>query len=105
MRLYLKNISKKIFLDAPKEVKIHDTGNTAVVEGDKISLACTSKSKPEPTDYEWRVNQTNPPVHSKGGTIVLHDVRRHTSVSCTAINIVGRGESERLSLNVHCMSS
>ncbi|KAF4076058.1 hypothetical protein AMELA_G00226030 [Ameiurus melas] len=96
--------SKQISLDvhyAPMDVKVDYTGSTTVVEGNEISLRCTSDSRPTPTHYEWLVTQNNTARHYKVLTLVLRDVRRDTSVSCIANNSVGHGESKQLSLNVH----
>ncbi|XP_053467654.1 B-cell receptor CD22 isoform X1 [Ictalurus furcatus] len=86
---------------APTDVKIDYIGRTSVVEGEKISLQCTSKGKPQPTAYEWLVTQNNNTIRLKGSTVLLQDVRRRTSVSCIATNSVGHGESKQLSLDVH----
>lgn len=86
---------------APTDVKIDYIGRTSVVEGEKISLQCTSKGKPQPTAYEWLVTQNSNTIRLKGSTVLLQDVRRRTSVSCIATNSVGHGESKQLSLDVH----
>ncbi|XP_060756944.1 myelin-associated glycoprotein-like isoform X2 [Neoarius graeffei] len=90
-------------LYAPTEVKIDYAGSNTVMEGKKISLRCTSNSKPLPTLYEWLVTQNNTTTTTshKGSTVVLQDVRRRTSVSCIVTNSIGRTESKQLSLNVH----
>ncbi|GAA6112190.1 CD166 antigen homolog, partial [Tachysurus ichikawai] len=91
--------------DAPTDVRVDFTLKNTVVEGQSISLTCTSDSKPSPTDYEWVVNQKSTTKRYKGRTVVLEDVMRNTYVSCIVINSVGRGESEKLPLTVHCKSS
>ncbi|XP_036414633.1 Schwann cell myelin protein-like isoform X2 [Colossoma macropomum] len=86
---------------APEDVKI-DGADRSVVEGGTISLTCTSKSNPEPTDYEWLVTQKgSPTTHRAPKTFSLEAVKRDTSVSCTARNSVGRGQSAQVLLNVH----
>ncbi|XP_026779821.3 myelin-associated glycoprotein isoform X1 [Pangasianodon hypophthalmus] len=99
-----KGESKQLSLDvhhAPTDVKVVYTGSSTIVEGNKISLRCTSASRPAPTLYEWLVTQNNTTIHHKGSTVVLQDVKRDTSVSCIATNSIGQGESKQLSLNVH----
>ncbi|KAL7836042.1 hypothetical protein SRHO_G00283890 [Serrasalmus rhombeus] len=86
---------------APTDVKVGGA-DEGVVEGDMISLTCTSKSNPEPTDYEWLVTQKgSTTTHRASRTFPLGSVKRDTSVSCTARNSVGRGQSESVLLDVH----
>ncbi|MCJ8745487.1 hypothetical protein PDJAM_G00130740 [Pangasius djambal] len=96
--------SKQLSLDvhhAPTDVKVDYTGSSTVVEGNKISLRCTSESRPAPTLYEWLVTPNNTTIHHKESTVVLQDVKRDTSVACIATNSIGQGESKQLSLDVH----
>ncbi|XP_047664712.1 CD166 antigen homolog [Tachysurus fulvidraco] len=96
--------SKKLPLTvyyAPTDVRVDFTGSNTVVEGQSISLECTSNCKPSPTDYEWVVNQNNSTKRHNGRTVVLNNVTRNTYVSCIVINSVGRGESKELPLTVH----
>uniref|UniRef100_A0A3B4D3L8 Ig-like domain-containing protein n=1 Tax=Pygocentrus nattereri TaxID=42514 RepID=A0A3B4D3L8_PYGNA len=86
---------------APTDVKVGGA-DAGVVEGATISLTCTSKSNPEPTDYEWLVTQKgSTTTHRASRTFPLGSVKRDTSVSCTARNSVGRGQSNPVLLNVH----
>ncbi|KAL7840077.1 hypothetical protein AOLI_G00254000 [Acnodon oligacanthus] len=86
---------------APTDVKV-DGADKGVVEGAEISLTCTSKSNPEPTDYEWLVTQKGSNTTRRAPkTFPLGSVKRDTSVSCTARNSVGRGQSAPALLNVH----
>ncbi|KAL6462146.1 hypothetical protein MHYP_G00285680 [Metynnis hypsauchen] len=86
---------------APTDVKVVGA-DEGVVEGATISLTCTSKSNPEPTDYEWLVTQKgSTTTHREPKTFRLGSVKRDTSVSCTARNSVGRGQAESVLLNVH----
>ncbi|KAL6462148.1 hypothetical protein MHYP_G00285700 [Metynnis hypsauchen] len=86
---------------APTDVKVVGA-DEGVVEGDTISLTCTSKSNPEPIDYEWLVTQKgSTTTHREPKTFRLESVKRDTSVSCTARNSAGRGQSESVLLNVH----
>ncbi|XP_036413800.1 myelin-associated glycoprotein-like [Colossoma macropomum] len=88
-------------LYAPEDVKI-DGADRSVVEGGAISLMCTSKSNPEPTDYEWLVTQKgSTTTKTAPKSFPLEAVKRDTSVSCTARNSAGRGQSKQVLLNVH----
>ncbi|XP_047664814.1 myelin-associated glycoprotein-like [Tachysurus fulvidraco] len=96
--------STSITLDvlyAPTDVRVDFTGKNTVVEGQSISLACTSDCKPSPTDYEWVVNQNSNTKRYNGRNVVLNNVMRNTYVSCIAINSIGRGESKVLPLTVY----
>ncbi|KAL7840078.1 hypothetical protein AOLI_G00254010 [Acnodon oligacanthus] len=86
---------------APTDVTV-DGADKGVVEGAEISLTCTSKSNPEPTDYEWLVTQKGSTT-TRGApkTFPLGSVKRDTAVSCTARNSAGRGQSAPVLLNVH----
>lgn len=88
-------------LYAPTDVRVDYTGSRTVVEGHKVSLNCTSDSKPKPTHYEWVVTRNNTTTRFSGSTAELQDVTRDTSVICIATNSVGQSESKQLSLDVH----
>ncbi|KAM9436274.1 B-cell receptor CD22-like [Clarias gariepinus] len=88
-------------LYAPRNVRIEYTRRSPVVEGDKISLQCTSNSNPTVTAYEWVVIQNTTTTRYRENPLVLQNVRRDTSVSCSATNSVGTGRSQQLSLSVN----
>lgn len=83
-------------------MKVEYTGGSAVVEGNKISLRCTAESRPTSTQYGWSVTQNGTTTRYIGETVVLQDVMRDTSVSCTASNTIGSGQSQTQWLAVHC---
>ncbi|KAM9436273.1 B-cell receptor CD22-like [Clarias gariepinus] len=96
--------SKQLFLNvhyAPKNVRIEYTRSTTVVEGNNISLQCTSNSNPTVTAYEWVVTQNTTTTRYRENPLVLQNVRRDTAVSCSATNSVGTGQSQQLSLSVN----
>uniref|UniRef100_A0A3B4D3I7 Ig-like domain-containing protein n=1 Tax=Pygocentrus nattereri TaxID=42514 RepID=A0A3B4D3I7_PYGNA len=98
--IYSTAVGLNVFY-APTDVKVGGA-DAGVVEGATISLTCTSKSNPEPTDYEWLVTQKgSTTTHRASRTFPLGSVKRDTSVSCTARNSVGRGQSNPVLLNVH----
>ncbi|XP_017537816.2 myelin-associated glycoprotein-like isoform X1 [Pygocentrus nattereri] len=98
--IYSTAVGLNVFY-TPTDVKVGGA-DEGVVEGDMISLTCTSNSNPEPTDYEWLVTQKGSTTTRRAPrTFPLGSVRRDTSVSCTARNSVGRGQSESVLLNVH----
>uniref|UniRef100_A0A8B9L6T5 Ig-like domain-containing protein n=1 Tax=Astyanax mexicanus TaxID=7994 RepID=A0A8B9L6T5_ASTMX len=78
-----------ISTDAPTNVRITGTEG-AIIEGKSVSLTCTSNSNPPPIDYEWYLNQVFSTNQSKA-EFFLEQVKRDTSVSCTARNSYGRG--------------
>ncbi|KAG9283764.1 B-cell receptor CD22-like isoform X1 [Astyanax mexicanus] len=84
---------------APTNVRITGTEG-AIIEGKSVSLTCTSNSNPPPIDYEWYLNQVFSTNQSKA-EFFLEQVKRDTSVSCTARNSYGRGQSEETELKVH----
>ncbi|XP_066533338.1 myelin-associated glycoprotein-like [Hoplias malabaricus] len=88
---------------APASVKIVGA-ERSVVEGENLTLTCSSDSYPPPTHYEWLItHQKTNTSHSahKYETFTLRDVQRDTSVSCSVSNSVGRGQSVPTLLNVH----
>ncbi|XP_053343794.1 B-cell receptor CD22-like, partial [Clarias gariepinus] len=87
-------------LYAPRNVRIEYTRSSTVAEGNAISLQCTSNSNPAVTDYEWVVTQTTTTTRYRENPLVLQNVKRDTSVSCSATNSVGTGRSQQLSLSV-----
>ncbi|KAM9436487.1 B-cell receptor CD22-like [Clarias gariepinus] len=95
--------SKQLLLNvlyAPKNVRIEYTRSSTVDEGNNISLQCTSNSNPTVTAYEWVVTQNTTTTRYRENPLVLQNVRRDTSVSCSATNSVGTGQSQQLSLSV-----
>ncbi|KAI4899532.1 hypothetical protein NFI96_022693, partial [Prochilodus magdalenae] len=85
---------------APTAVKVAGA-DTSVAEGSTVTLTCTSESNPEPTGYEWLVTQKNSSMKpSSSKTFSLRDVKRDMSVSCTARNSVGQGQSDKVLLEV-----
>ncbi|KAF5909875.1 myelin-associated glycoprotein-like, partial [Clarias magur] len=88
-------------LYAPRNVRIDYTRSSPVAEGNTISLQCTSNSNPAITAYEWVVTQNATTTRYRENPLVLQNVRRDTSVSCSATNSVGTGRSQQLSLSVN----
>ncbi|XP_058232251.1 sialic acid-binding Ig-like lectin 11 isoform X2 [Hemibagrus wyckioides] len=99
---YFQSTSAPLYVSyAPSDVRVDFTGQSTVIEGDSISLKCTSDCRPAPTDHEWVITQNSITNRYNGNTVVLRDVKRNTHVSCIAINSIGRGESKQLALTVH----
>ncbi|KAF5909876.1 myelin-associated glycoprotein-like, partial [Clarias magur] len=96
--------SKQLWLNilyAPRNVRIDYTRSSPVSEGNKVSLQCTCNSNPAVTAYEWVVTQNTTTTRYRENPLVLQNVRRDTSVSCSVTNSVGTGRSQQLSLSVN----
>ncbi|XP_072538306.1 uncharacterized protein [Salminus brasiliensis] len=87
-------------LYGPKNVTIHGAEGKSVVEGGTVSLTCSGSSRPSPSRYEWLVTQMNFTEKHSSQNLILRDVKRNTSVSCTVYNTVAHGQSEKLMLDV-----
>uniref|UniRef100_A0A8C6S4W0 Ig-like domain-containing protein n=2 Tax=Neogobius melanostomus TaxID=47308 RepID=A0A8C6S4W0_9GOBI len=87
---------------SPKDVKVQ-VQTLSVREGGSALVSCTCKSDPPASEYRWSyVQHGRPPVHlhQRTHTVRLHNVTRDTRVHCSALNLIGRGESPPLLLNV-----
>ncbi|KAG9283784.1 BDNF/NT-3 growth factors receptor-like isoform X1 [Astyanax mexicanus] len=87
------------YVNSPTNV--HIMTERRVVEGANASLTCMSNSNPPPSAYQWIITQKSSTTKHNGQSFSLQDVRRDTSVVCTAQNSFGRGQSDPLVLNVH----
>uniref|UniRef100_A0A8C6S5K3 Ig-like domain-containing protein n=1 Tax=Neogobius melanostomus TaxID=47308 RepID=A0A8C6S5K3_9GOBI len=91
---------------SPKDVKVQ-VQTLSVREGGSALVSCTCKSDPPASEYRWSyVQHGRPPVHlhQRTHTVRLHNVTRDTRVHCSALNLIGRGESPPLLLNVQLNS-
>lgn len=86
--------------DAPVNVEVEYESD--VKEGEAVRLNCSSDAHPRASIYEWH-NETGARLY-QGNVFMLPNVSRHHTgaLYCTAINIVGRGKSSPVRLNVLC---
>ncbi len=88
-------------LDAPRSVSVSVTGSGEIVEGDSVTLTCSSDSNP-PADIIW----------FKGemflGSERIYGISKISSdhsgeYKCKSINKYGEKDSDAVMLNVMCM--
>ncbi|XP_072317097.1 sialic acid-binding Ig-like lectin 5 [Eucyclogobius newberryi] len=86
---------------SPKDVRVH-VQTLSVHEGGSALVSCSCKADPPASEYHWSYVQHGLSVHlhQKTHTVRLHNVTRDTRVRCSALNLIGQGESPPLLLNV-----
>lgn len=86
--------------DAPVNVKVEY--QSTVKEGEEVRMDCSGDAHPPVSSYEW-YNVTGARLYT-GKVFVLQNVSRHHSeeLYCTAINKLGRGNSNPVHLDVLC---
>ncbi|KAI9999937.1 hypothetical protein NQD34_011780 [Periophthalmus magnuspinnatus] len=86
---------------SPKDVRVQ-VQTLSVHEGGNALVSCSCKADPPASEYRWSYIQHDHLVHlhQKTHTVRLHNVTRDMRVHCSALNLIGRGESLPLLLNV-----
>ncbi|KAK7887004.1 hypothetical protein WMY93_026625 [Mugilogobius chulae] len=86
---------------SPKDVRVQ-VQTLSVYEGGSALVSCSCKADPPVSEYRWSYVQHGRSVHlhQKTHTVRLYNVTRGMTVHCSALNLIGRGESPPLLLNV-----
>ncbi|KAJ0066602.1 hypothetical protein NL108_015646, partial [Boleophthalmus pectinirostris] len=86
---------------SPKDVRVQ-VQTLSVHEGGTALVSCSCKADPPASEYRWSYIQHGHLVHllQRTHTVRLHNVTRDMRVHCSALNLIGRGESLPLLLNV-----
>ncbi|XP_047454939.1 B-cell receptor CD22 [Mugil cephalus] len=85
----------------PKDVKVQ-VHSLEVQEGGSVLLMCSCKADPPASEYRWSYTQHGHTVHlrQRTHTVRLFNVTRDMRVRCSAQNMIGRGESRPMPLNI-----
>lgn len=102
-RILLNHVFFFMLLVRPRDVKIQ-VQTLTVQEGGSALLVCSCKADPPASEYRWWYSQHGRTVrlHQRTYTVRVFNVTRDMRVSCSAHNLIGRGESKPTSLNVQC---
>lgn len=90
---------------SPKDVVVQ-VHTLMVQEGGSALLVCSCKADPPAYEYRWCYSQHGRLVHlhQRTQTIRVFNVTRDMSVHCLAQNLIGRGQSRPMQLDIHCNS-
>ncbi|KAM3873036.1 sialoadhesin [Diretmus argenteus] len=85
----------------PKDVKVQ-VQTLIVQEGASALLACSCKADPPVSQYRWSYSQHGRTVnlHQRTHTVRVYNVTRDMRIRCTALNMIGRGESHLTPLDI-----
>lgn len=87
--------------DAPKNVGVRSEGEQ--ITGHKLTLSCSTQSKPTPSFYEWKkIFNGESKTVGKSQTLHFHSLQTADSGQyvCIVNNIVGKAKSLPVNINV-----